>query len=104
MNSSVNLLFLGGALFFGGLVVSGFAFVPGTSLAVVGVALMVWHVLQQRRDPYSLTALHELEEKEEVRRLRESTGKAGTEAVVCPHCMNVYSAEMPVCPNCQRSA
>ncbi|MCC7435059.1 MAG: hypothetical protein IT363_10275 [Methanoregulaceae archaeon] len=104
MMAPVNLLFLGGALFFGGLVISGFAFVPGTSIAVIGVVLMVVHAVQKRRDPYSLSALHELDEQEEVRRLREQMGKPGSEDVVCPHCMNVYPAELPVCPNCQRSA
>lgn len=104
MNTSVNLLFLGGAMFFSGIVIASFAFVPGTALAAVGVVMMVVHALQRRRDPYSLSALQELEEKEEVRRLREEMGKPGDDAVVCPHCMNVYPSELPVCPNCNRSS
>lgn len=98
----VNLLFLGGAMFFGGLVLSGITFHLGIAISVAGVVLMGYHLTSQRRDPYSLSALKELEEKEEARHLRESTGRVEGDSVLCPGCMEVYHSDLPVCPHCRR--
>lgn len=98
----VNLLYLGGAMFFGGLVLSGIAFHLGIAISVAGVSLMGYHLTSQWRDPYSLSALKDLEEKEEARQLRESMGRVDGDSVLCPGCMEVYHADLPVCPYCRR--
>lgn len=100
MTPSVNLLFLGGALFFGGVVVAGFAFAPGVMIAVGGVVMMVVHFVKSRRDPYSLADLRELEERAEADRLREAMGRAEGDGVMCPQCFTVFNADLPSCPNC----
>lgn len=100
MTPPVNLLYLGGALFFGGVVVATFAFVPGVVIAVGGVATMVAHYVKSRRDPYSLATLQEIEERAEADRLREATGRAEGDGVMCPRCFTVFDAHLPSCPNC----
>jgi len=98
----VNLLFLGGAMFFGGLVLAGFMFAIGIVIAVAGVATMAYHLIVQRQDPYSLQSLRDFEEKQEVDRIREEMGRVEDDSVLCPGCMEVYHSDLPVCPHCRR--
>lgn len=102
MIDGVNKLFLGGALFFGGLAIAVMEFNIGIGVSVFGVGLMVAHFVLLRKDPYSLDALRRVEEREEVRRLRESIGRHTGESAVCPACMEVYDVELGVCPNCNQ--
>ena len=78
-----------------------------STLALVGMASLAMYVkelVDGRVDPYSITALRRLEEREELRQLLDNEpGIAEGAEVVCPSCLEPYAARLGTCPNCRIS-
>jgi hypothetical protein len=77
-------------------------------LAVVllggSIYFMVKAFQKVRKDPYDLSELRELHERELLRDQMMEEPPNSSHVIYCPFCSTVYREDMKVCPHCGRSA
>lgn len=77
-------------------------------LAVVllgfSIYLMSKAFQKARKDPYDLSELREIHERELVRDQRLDEPMNSSHVIYCPFCSTVYQEDLKVCPHCGRSA
>lgn len=76
-------------------------FIAGTGCCVYCLMFFGFIRLKRELDPYDLRKLRELHDKTEARSL-EVPDVHEAVGVLCPHCMELYDARLPVCPRCGR--
>ncbi|HMS55153.1 MAG TPA: hypothetical protein PKA27_07095 [Fimbriimonadaceae bacterium] len=70
-------------------------------VAVASVGYFVFVTVKGvRRDPYSLQALQETHEREEIRSLIDAQEKVLDGPVVCLHCGTEFDSSRSICPRC----
>ena len=72
-------------------------------MTLICIATMVTYPLRNvHRDPYDLTLLKEIHEREELEAAAEAH-RLDEGDVVCSRCGHVYGSKFKVCPNCMQS-
>lgn len=70
-------------------------------VCLLGASVTAFRQWRLRTDPYSLAALHRLDD--EPAPLAEETDLGEAEQVLCPGCYQAYGGWLPVCPHCGRA-
>ena len=81
--------------------VSQVLLVLGAVSMVIGAGTGLAPLLLRRKDPYDLSKLKEIQEKDELR-AAEATMIEPDAETVCPSCFESYSSRLPACPRCGR--
>jgi hypothetical protein len=92
---TIALLLLGLAA--GPIGLFGVVVVAAALMAILAVVAMV---PRPKPDPYDLSELRRIHEREELRSLRDGLGAAASESVYCLMCSQPYDARFPTCPHC----